>query len=129
MDYGGSEEVDLTDFGRVFDKDSGEDELHHLYYHFGDNYEFEGSLEHLEAELMGDSFSVFCINIIKQVWPNIWISLVACLLWRTSRGFFRFLLSGRTTNILRKSPFLDILSNHLINCAVRELMGLFMLGV
>lgn len=44
-----------------------------------------------------ESFSAFCWSIIIQVWPNIWITLVVCFVWRTFKGIFRYTLKRVST--------------------------------
>lgn len=101
MDYSLSEEADLTEYTGVFDKNLDENELYHLYYQYGNSPDLGDGLDHFEAQIMGESFPAFCINIVRQVWPNLWISFAACLAWRTFRGFFRFLLFRGPATIRR----------------------------
>lgn len=84
MNFG---ETDLTGYGEVFDEDGMYDDDFGYY----------------EVQDVDEGFVAFCGSIVRQVWPNIWISLVACLVWRSCRGFFR-LLSSLTIPNYRKCP-------------------------
>ncbi|VDM30648.1 unnamed protein product [Hydatigera taeniaeformis] len=68
----------------------------YCYYYNDDDGMCEDDFDYYEVEDVEEGFAAFCGSIIRQVWPNIWISLVACLVWRGCRSLFLLLLSFAT---------------------------------
>ncbi|KAL5971062.1 Protein-serine O-palmitoleoyltransferase porcupine [Taenia solium] len=115
MDFGAT---DLTGYGGAFD----EDDINSRYYHHhsGDGM-YEDDFGYYEVQDVDEGFAAFCGSIVRQVWPNIWISLVACLVWRGCRGLFRLLLSSTTT-----PNYLPQIFEALLN-AISMLLGIVLL--
>ncbi|VUZ50566.1 unnamed protein product [Hymenolepis diminuta] len=65
-----------------------------------------------DVQQYDESFSAFCWSIIIQVWPNIWITLVVCFVWRTFKGIFRYTLKRVST-----PNHLSVIFEVLLNCA------------
>ncbi|KAM3178771.1 hypothetical protein ACTXT7_001885 [Hymenolepis weldensis] len=64
-----------------------------------------------DVQQYDESFSAFCWSIIIQVWPNIWITLVVCFVWRTFKGIFQYALKRVST-----PNHLSVIFEVLLNC-------------
>ncbi|VDK38118.1 unnamed protein product [Taenia asiatica] len=115
MDFGAT---DLTGCGGAFDED---DINSHYYHHHSGDGMYGDDFGYYEVQDVDEGFAAFCGSIVRQVWPNIWISLVACLVWRGCRGLFRLLLSSTTT-----PNYLPQIFEALLN-AISMLLGIVLL--
>ncbi|CDI97341.1 protein cysteine N palmitoyltransferase [Echinococcus multilocularis] len=115
MDFG---ETDLTGYGGVLDEDS--DIYLNNRYHYDDEM-YEDGFGYYEMQDVDKGFAAFCGSIVRQVWPNIWISLIACLVWRGCQGLFRLLLSSTTTPNCLPQIFETLLN------AISILLGIILL--
>ncbi|KAL5109104.1 Protein-serine O-palmitoleoyltransferase porcupine [Taenia crassiceps] len=113
MDFG---ETDLMGYGEAFDEDSRKCGNNRYCFHYNDDAMYEDDFGYYD-----DGFAAFCGSILRQVWPNIWISLVVCLVWRSCQVFFRLLLSSTTTPV-----YLPQILEALLN-VISTLLGIVLL--
>ncbi|KAM7532909.1 hypothetical protein Aperf_G00000127216 [Anoplocephala perfoliata] len=85
-------DVDFGDYNRAFDGDFATMRKVDYYLQEDDNADFD-LYAFDEVQQIDEGFLAFCWDIVLQVWPNIWISLAACLAWRTFKGIFGLILN------------------------------------
>ncbi|VDN99591.1 unnamed protein product [Rodentolepis nana] len=102
------EDFDFTDY-RPEDFDSLEK---FDYYSNGNDADHVDPYTFYVMQQSDESFLAFFWSIVTQVWPNIWITIVICLIWRTFKLIFQLILKHVSTSY-RLSVVFDVL----LNCA------------
>nr|CDS33728.1 protein cysteine N palmitoyltransferase [Hymenolepis microstoma] len=108
MNFDALKDFDFTDYDpEDFDSIEKFD-----YYSNGNDAGHIDPYTFYEIQQSDESFSAFFWSIVVQVWPNIWITILLCLLWRTLKGIFQFILKH-----VSASNHLSVVFEVLLNCA------------
>lgn len=107
MASGALSDVDFGDYAGAFDGDFTTIQKFDYYLHEDGNAGFD-LYAFDEAQQLDEGFLTFCWDIFLQVWPNIWISLIACLTWRIFQGIFGLILNHVAALNYRMHLFLPV---------------------
>lgn len=94
MDFDDLENFDFSDYHHHQDVGSLEKFEYYPNDDDADDFSFNDPYAYYQSQQQqfDAGFGSFCWNIILQVWPNIWITFVACLIWRLCKIIFSNIL-------------------------------------